>query len=132
MRTCEEYEALISAFIDGALADEDRAELMAHMAECPACQAYFDDQIAIHDALADMEVKVEGISGKEPLQTAQVGITLHTRRHCRCYLVETDCLYNAKCLKNKRKQFYAGKILATQALRDDITEPRCSCIIGTI
>ena len=57
MRTCEEYEALISAFIDGALADEDRAELMAHMAECPACQAYFDDQIAIHDALADMEVK---------------------------------------------------------------------------
>lgn len=56
------------------------------------------------------KVKVEGISGKEPLQTAQVGITLHTRRHCRCYLVETDCLHNAKCLKNKRKQFYAGKI----------------------
>ena len=24
---------------------------MAHMAACPACQAYFDDQIAIHDAM---------------------------------------------------------------------------------
>ena len=30
MRTCEEYEALISAFIDGALEDGDREELMAH------------------------------------------------------------------------------------------------------
>ena len=28
MRTCEEYEALISAFIDGALEDGDRKELM--------------------------------------------------------------------------------------------------------
>ena len=57
MRTCEEYEALISAFIDGALDEENRAELMAHMAQCPACQAYFDDQIAIHDALEGMEAQ---------------------------------------------------------------------------
>lgn len=57
MRTCEEYEALISAFIDGALDEEKRAELMAHMAQCPACQAYFDDQIAIHDALEGMEAQ---------------------------------------------------------------------------
>lgn len=72
MRTCEEYEALISAFIDGALADEDRAELMAHMAECPACQAYFDDQIAIHDALADMEVKApEGFADRVMAQVRQ-------------------------------------------------------------
>ena len=72
MRTCEEYEALISAFIDGALADKDRAELMAHMAECPACQAYFDDQIAIHDALADMEVKApEGFADRVMAQVRQ-------------------------------------------------------------
>ncbi len=50
MRPCEEYEDLISAFIDGALPEADRGRLMAHMASCPACQAYFDDQIAIHDA----------------------------------------------------------------------------------
>ena len=43
MRTCEEYEVLISALIDGALSEEDRAELVAHMAECPACQAYFNE-----------------------------------------------------------------------------------------
>lgn len=56
MRSCEEYEALISAFIDGALAEEDRGALMEHMASCPACQQYFDDQIAIHDALESLEV----------------------------------------------------------------------------
>ena len=50
MRPCEEYEDLISAFIDGALPEADRGRLMAHMASCPACQAYFDDQVAIHDA----------------------------------------------------------------------------------
>lgn len=57
MRTCEEYQAFISAFIDGALEDGDRKELMAHMAHCPDCQAYFDDQIAIHDALQGMEAQ---------------------------------------------------------------------------
>jgi len=56
MRKCAEYEDMISAFIDGALAEEDRAALMEHMASCPACQNYFDQQIALHDALlADAE-----------------------------------------------------------------------------
>ena len=56
MRTCGEYEDMISAFIDGALAERDRAALMEHMAACPACQEYFDQQIALHDALlADAE-----------------------------------------------------------------------------
>ena len=72
MRTCEEYEALISALLDGALADEDRAELMAHMAECPVCQAYFDDQIAIRTALAGMEVQApEGFADRVMAQVRQ-------------------------------------------------------------
>ena len=50
MRPCEEYEDLISAFIDGVLPEADRERLMEHMASCPACQAYFYDQVAIHDA----------------------------------------------------------------------------------
>lgn len=55
MRSCTEYEALISAFIDDALAEEERGALMEHMAVCPRCQAYFNDQIAIHDAIHPME-----------------------------------------------------------------------------
>ncbi|MDE7245326.1 MAG: zf-HC2 domain-containing protein [Oscillospiraceae bacterium] len=53
MNTCEGYEELISAFIDGMLSDRDRLALMEHMAHCSACQNYFNEQIAIHDAVMD-------------------------------------------------------------------------------
>ncbi len=51
MKLCELYEDMISAFIDGALEEKDRAALMEHMAVCPDCQTYFNEQIALHDAL---------------------------------------------------------------------------------
>lgn len=57
MKSCETYETLISAFIDGELAGSDQAELMEHMASCPSCQAYFDDQIAIHDAMERLQAQ---------------------------------------------------------------------------
>ncbi len=53
MKTCEGYEDLISAFIDGMLSNRERVALMEHMANCPVCQNYFNEQIAIHDALMD-------------------------------------------------------------------------------
>ena len=46
MDPCEKYEPWISAFLDGELSGEDRAELMEHMAACPSCQRYFDDLVA--------------------------------------------------------------------------------------
>lgn len=63
MKPCEEYEVWISAFLDGELDGKDRAELMEHMAACRSCQQYFDDLVAIHDALDQEEVPVpEGFS----------------------------------------------------------------------
>jgi len=58
MDPCEKYEPWISAFLDGELSGEDRAELMEHMAACPSCQRYFDDLVAIHDALDQEEAPV--------------------------------------------------------------------------
>lgn len=58
MKPCEEYEVWISAFLDGELDGEDRAELMEHMAACRSCQRYFDDLVAIHDVLDQEEVPV--------------------------------------------------------------------------
>lgn len=58
MKPCEEYEVWISAFLDGELSAENRAELMEHMAACRSCQRYFDDLVAIHDALDQEEVPV--------------------------------------------------------------------------
>lgn len=51
MRNCEAYEEWISAFLDGELSGTEQAELREHMAGCRRCQQYFDDLVAIHEAL---------------------------------------------------------------------------------
>lgn len=42
---CEEVEALLPLVAEGAITPEDDAELFAHLAECPDCQA----DLALHD-----------------------------------------------------------------------------------
>lgn len=54
-RSCEEYEELISEFLDGELSKEDQLQLMKHMSGCSVCQKYFDDLVAVHEAMEDME-----------------------------------------------------------------------------
>lgn len=55
MRSCEEYEELISEFLDGALSKDEQIELMKHMGVCPVCQNYFNDLVAMHEALGETE-----------------------------------------------------------------------------
>lgn len=64
MRSCEEYEELISEFLDGELSKDDQAELMKHMAACRVCQQYFNDLVAVHEAMEETaEVPVpEGLA----------------------------------------------------------------------
>ena len=42
-----ENAALLDAFVDGELTAAEMAEVQAHLAECPGCQAYVDDAQAI-------------------------------------------------------------------------------------
>lgn len=42
-----ENAALLDAFVDGELTAAEMAEVQAHLAECPGCQAYVDDVLAI-------------------------------------------------------------------------------------
>lgn len=42
-----ENAALLDAFVDGELTAVEMAEVQAHLAECPGCQAYVDDALAI-------------------------------------------------------------------------------------
>ena len=55
MKHCEIYEEWISAFLDGELGLEQKIELQAHMAVCPECQRFFDDLVAIPEALMDAD-----------------------------------------------------------------------------
>ena len=56
MHPCEEYKALISALIDDEISDTDRGSLMAHLIACEDCRLYWEDQFAIHEAMADLSV----------------------------------------------------------------------------
>lgn len=42
-----ENTALLDAFVDGELTAAEMAEVQTHLAECPGCQAYVDDALAI-------------------------------------------------------------------------------------
>ena len=53
MTVCKEYEARISALIDDELTDADRLEVMEHLAVCPACKAFWEDLLAMRDALRE-------------------------------------------------------------------------------
>jgi len=55
MGPCEEYRERVSAMLDDRLSSGEKLELMEHLASCPDCRAYFDDQLAIHEAFADLE-----------------------------------------------------------------------------
>ena len=45
-----ENTALLDAFVDGELTSEEMIQVQAHLDECPACQAYVDDALAIRAA----------------------------------------------------------------------------------
>ena len=42
-----ENTALLDAFVDGELTSDEMIQVQAHLDECPACQAYVDDALAI-------------------------------------------------------------------------------------
>ena len=55
MTHCDEYQALISPWLDGALPEEEADALREHLAVCPDCQRYYDDLMAIRDNFPSVE-----------------------------------------------------------------------------
>ena len=55
MTHCDEYQALISPWLDGALPEEEADALREHLAVCPDCQRYYDDVMAIRDDFPSVE-----------------------------------------------------------------------------
>lgn len=77
MENCIEYQERISALLDGALPELDRQKLLEHLAICPACQAYMDDQLAIQAALTALDA--EAPAGFADTVMAQVRETAQDR-----------------------------------------------------
>ena len=55
MKECEEFAPLLSAFIDGELTEEERAEVLAHVSECEKCRRLLGELTALHAALGELE-----------------------------------------------------------------------------
>lgn len=55
MNTCENYAALLDAFAEGDLFTEDMVRVQQHLLECPDCQAYLDDLLAMQAAFPKVE-----------------------------------------------------------------------------
>ena len=49
MSDCEKYLDLISAYIDGELPEQDRADLESHLASCENCRALYDTLTAVSE-----------------------------------------------------------------------------------
>jgi negative regulator of sigma E activity len=55
MKNCEEYAALLDAYVDGELSPDEMARVQAHLDDCPGCRAYVDDALAIRAAFPEVE-----------------------------------------------------------------------------
>jgi hypothetical protein len=62
MSSCEKYQELISAMLDGELSTEKTVELSVHLAKCPECRAVYEAFSAISEAnAADMQELPAGL-----------------------------------------------------------------------
>lgn len=55
MNTCESYAALLDAFAEGDLFTEDMVRVQQHLLNCPDCQSYLDDLLAMQAAFPKVE-----------------------------------------------------------------------------
>jgi len=62
MKSCKRYRQQLSELADGVLGEEDRAALQAHLADCPACRAYYEDLLAIHGVLGKPDTAPAGFA----------------------------------------------------------------------
>ena len=60
MTNCEAYWDLISAAVDGALTDEERARLDAHLAQCADCRQMYEQMMSMTEGLGDLESVPDG------------------------------------------------------------------------
>ena len=55
MKYCDEFAALLDAYIDGMLSPEALPALQTHLEQCGGCQAYVDDAFTIRAMFPTVE-----------------------------------------------------------------------------
>jgi anti-sigma factor RsiW len=65
VKTCEQYEEIVSAYADGEANDEETAELFFHLGTCAACRTFLKSVLRL-----DTFMLLNERSGKKHLATA--------------------------------------------------------------
>ena len=65
MNGCEEYEELLSAWLDNEVNERDAARLMAHLESCPGCRDRHERFRAVNRMVTRFEVSPKpGLEGR--------------------------------------------------------------------
>jgi len=59
MKKCDEYQELISAYVDGESADAETSALFFHLGECPQCRAFIKSDLQLQSVLRENELPVK-------------------------------------------------------------------------
>ena len=96
MKSCEEYAALLDLYVDGELSPQEMLQVRTHLENCPGCQAYVEDALAIRAAFPEAE-DVEVPSGFAESVCAVIQAGTAPRRRRRALWVKTALPMAACC-----------------------------------
>jgi len=65
---CREFVELVTDYLEGTLAEDERVRFEAHLAECDGCAGYLQDMRRMVDAL-------HGVRGPEPDPVTRQALT---------------------------------------------------------
>jgi anti-sigma factor RsiW len=68
--TCEEFVELVTAYLEGALPDDQRRAFDHHLALCPGCDRYLDQFRTTIDLLGELPEESLSEPGRERLLDA--------------------------------------------------------------
>lgn len=55
--SCDDYEAMVSGYLDGELTSQQREQFERHLHACPHCQGQLTEMAALKESLAMMKFK---------------------------------------------------------------------------
>lgn len=58
MKTCENYQELISAYVDGETYDEETSKLFFHLGDCAECRMFMGSVLRLQSVLREDELPV--------------------------------------------------------------------------
>jgi anti-sigma factor RsiW len=70
MHSCQDLDPLVTPYIDGALADDDRRAVEAHLHACPPCHSRIVAERAVHQLIRERQPELNAVRAPEALRAS--------------------------------------------------------------